>query len=429
VLEVPGYRIEGVAGRGGWSVVYRAVQLSLERPVALKVIAPELAGDPGFRARFRRECELAASIDHPHVIPVYDAGEAAGMLFVAMRWVDGSDLRALAPLASARAARVVAQIAGALDAAHARGLVHRDVKPGNVLIESRADGEHAYLTDFGLTKEISPDPGLTEAGRWLGTVDFAAPEQIRGQPTDARSDVYSLGCVLGFAVTGLVPFPRPDPGASMHAHLHEPPPRLPPALAALDPVVQRALAKNPAWRYASAGELGRAAVATFDAEAAAPAAEANRTRVIAASIAVVVMALVTLVALLSGDGDGGGGADAQPFGVVALLPQQADGSSGEATIDNYNDDEDDDMTVNAQLQDPPRGRVYELWLFDSVAKADSISLVEGSSDEGFTGGGELPADWRDYRYVDISIEEQDDDGRHSGRSVLRGDLSSVGPSE
>ena len=259
MLEVSGYKIEEEAGRGGWSVVYRAVQASLNRPVALKVMAPELASDPGFRARFRRECEIAASLDHPHVVPIYDAGEAGGILYVAMRWVHGADLAALAPLDAARAVRIVTQVGAALDAAHARGLVHRDVKPGNVLIEQRADGDHAYLTDFGLTKEISPDPGLTEAGRWLGTVDFAAPEQIRGQPTDPRSDAYSLGCVLGFALTGAVPYPRATPAATMQAHLQEPPPQLPPPHSALNGVLARALAKNPDWRFQTAGELGRAA--------------------------------------------------------------------------------------------------------------------------------------------------------------------------
>jgi serine/threonine protein kinase len=264
VLDPPGYRIEGVAGRGGWSVVYRAVQLSLDRPVALKVIAAELAGDPGFRDRFRRECELAASIDHPNVMPIYDAGEADGSPFVAMRWVDGTDLRSLVagrPLHPERAAAIVAQVAMALDAAHAHGLVHRDVKPGNVMVERRDGGEHAYLTDFGLAKPIDADPGLTEAGRWLGTVDFAAPEQIRGGPADAHSDVYALGGLLHYALTGAVPFPRADDAAKMRAHLHEAPPPLPPPLARYEPVVRRALAKRPAERFASAAGLGRALAA------------------------------------------------------------------------------------------------------------------------------------------------------------------------
>ena len=252
--DIPGYRIEAVGGRGGWSVVYRAVQLSLGRPVALKVVAAELARDEGFRARFWRECEMAASIEHPNVIPVYDAGEAAGTPYVAMRWVEGATLRELLPVEPERAAAVVAQVADGLDAAHDRGLVHRDVKPGNVLVE---EGGRAFVSDFGLAKQISPDPGLTETGRWLGTVDYAAPEQIRGQPPDERSDVYALGATLFHAVTGSVPFPRDTDADIMQAHLHEPPPAHD---SPLDEVVRRAMAKGPGARFGSAGELGRAAL-------------------------------------------------------------------------------------------------------------------------------------------------------------------------
>jgi serine/threonine-protein kinase len=249
MVAVPGYRIDGEAGRGGWSVVYRATQLSLERPVALKVIAPELARDEGFRARFRRECELAASLDHPNVIPIYDAGDD----YVAMRWVEGETLRELLPVDPGRAAAIAAQVAGALDAAHERRLVHRDVKPGNVLV---ASGEHAFLTDFGLAKPISPDPGLTESGRWLGTVDYAAPEQIRGLPPDERSDVYALGATLFHSVTGRVPYPSGGDSDKMRAHLYDPPPQHD---SPLDHVVRQAMAKDPAKRFGSAGALGRAA--------------------------------------------------------------------------------------------------------------------------------------------------------------------------
>jgi len=256
-VAIAGFRIEGEAARGGWSVVHRATQLSLGRPVALKLIAPELAGDEGFRTRFRRESAIAASIEHPHVIPVYDAGEGGGTLYVAMRWVEGTALRDLLPLEPARAARIVAQVAGALDAAHERGLVHRDVKPGNVLVERRGGGEHAYLADFGLAKEISPDPGLTESGRWLGTVNYAPPEQIRGRPPDERSDVYALGATLFHAVAGRVPYERETDTDTMRAHLNDPPPTHD---SPLDPVVRTAMAKDPAKRFASAGELGRAAL-------------------------------------------------------------------------------------------------------------------------------------------------------------------------
>src|SRR5215207_1947521 len=190
-----GYRIEGIAGQGGMSVVYRATQVSLDRPVALKVIAAELAADPGFRARFQRESRVLASIEHPNVIPVYEAGEAEDRLFIAMRWVEGTDLRALltgeAGLDWMRAARIVAQVGDALDAAHERGLVHRDVKPANILIELRQGVEHAYLSDFGVARTTESET-LTRTGHWVGTLDYAAPEQIQGGRADARSDVYSL---------------------------------------------------------------------------------------------------------------------------------------------------------------------------------------------------------------------------------------------
>src|SRR5881394_1093908 len=199
--EFGGYRIEAIAGQGGMGVVYRATQLALDRSVALKLITPEFANDPEFRNRFKRESKLAASIEHPNVIPVYEAGEQNGSLFLAMRYVEGTDLKSVLTregrLEPLRTARFVAQIAAALDAAHAAGLVHRDVKPANVLVA----GEHAYLSDFGLTRLAGSDSGLTESGRWIGTVEYCSPEQLRGQRTDARADVYSLGCVLFAALT------------------------------------------------------------------------------------------------------------------------------------------------------------------------------------------------------------------------------------
>jgi hypothetical protein len=270
------FRIESVAGRGGMGVVYRAVQLDLGRPVALKLIASDRAADPAFRERFQRESRLAALIDHPNVVPVHGAGEEDGQLYLVMRYVPGTDLHRLlkheGPLAPERAAAIVAQVASALDAAHAAGLVHRDVKPANVLI---AD-EHAYLGDFGLTRMLSSEEQLTETGQWLGTTDFSSPEQLQGERVDARADIYSLGCVLHAALLGGPPFPRSTVPATLLAHLNDPPPRPSEhgAPQGFDRVMARALAKDPADRYLSAGDLGRAALAAARGE---PVTESERS--------------------------------------------------------------------------------------------------------------------------------------------------------
>ena len=207
-----GYRIDALAGRGGMGVVFRATDLALERQVALKLIAPDAALDPVFRARFEHECRAAAAIDHPHAVEVFHAGEEDGVLYVTMRYVEGTDLGALLARESAldpdRAVGLVAQVAGALDDAHRRGLVHRDVKPTNVLIALRNGDEHAFLTDFGLTKRPESDSGLTKPGFAMGTADYMAPEQARGADIDGRADVYALGCVLYKSLTGVVPFDR-----------------------------------------------------------------------------------------------------------------------------------------------------------------------------------------------------------------------------
>jgi YVTN family beta-propeller protein len=268
---IAGYRIEQVAGRGGMGVVYRATQLALDRPAALKVIAPELADDLMFRERFKRESHTAASIDHPNVIPVYEAGEADGQLYIAMRYVDGTDLRDLirreGRLSGPRTVRVIGQVAAALDAAHRRGLVHRDVKPGNVLLTEDGE-EHVYLTDFGLTKHAASVGGMTKTGQFIGTLDYTAPEQIKGERADARTDVYALGCVLFEALSGRVPFDRESEVAKLYAHLTDEPPALtsvaPAAPAPLDGVIGRALAKDPADRHPSAGDLARAARAALE---------------------------------------------------------------------------------------------------------------------------------------------------------------------
>jgi hypothetical protein len=265
---VAGYTVEAVAGRGGMGVVYRARDSDLDRIVALKVIAPELAGDEAFRARFVREARVTAQLDHPNVIPVYDAGEDDGRLYIAMRWVEGTDLGRLihesGPLEPRHAAELVAQAASALDAAHARGLVHRDVKPGNLLLPTAARS-HVYLTDFGLAKRDGSSAALTTTGNWIGTPDYASPEQIEGDDLDPRADVYALGCVLFAALTGRAPFAHVPRLRKGFAQVNEPPPSLrkvaPDLPAGLQQVVARALAKDPERRYATAGELGDAACA------------------------------------------------------------------------------------------------------------------------------------------------------------------------
>jgi DNA-binding beta-propeller fold protein YncE len=251
--ELLGYRIEELLGRGGMSVVYLAEDVRLRRKVALKLLEPRLAEDEAFQKRFLAESELAASLDHPCVVPIYEAGEADGRLFIAMRYVEGSDLKELlrdGPLSAARAVAVCAQVASALDFAHARGLVHRDVKPSNVLLDTSG---HVYLADFGLTKRLA-EPRAVEPGLF-GTIDYVAPEQIRGDEVDARADVYSLGCLLSECLTGEPPFPRSTDAAVLFAHLEEEPA----APARLEQVMAKALAKEPDERYDNCAELVSAA--------------------------------------------------------------------------------------------------------------------------------------------------------------------------
>jgi YVTN family beta-propeller protein len=266
--EIAGYRIESVLGRGGMGVVYVARHLRLDRTVALKVVSPELAEDPKFRDRFVRESRLAASLEHPNIVPIHDAGEADGVLYLAMRLVQGTDLKSLIAedegLDPARTVRLLDQAAGALDAAHQAGLVHRDVKPGNVLVASPGTpGEHAYLSDFGLTKRMTSDSGLTGTGQFVGTLDYAAPEQFEGKQLDGRADVYSLGCVLYECLTGEIPFRRDNQAALVYAHLMAEPPKVterrPELPEAIDVVVAKGMAKKPEERYSTAGELVAAA--------------------------------------------------------------------------------------------------------------------------------------------------------------------------
>jgi WD40 repeat protein len=275
--ELAGYRIESLLGFGGMSVVYLAEDLRLKRKVALKLLPPSLAEDESFRGRFLRESELAASIDHPNIVPIYEAGRTEDILFIAMRYVEGRGLNERlqrSRLDPADAIDIVAQVASALDAAHARGLVHRDVKPSNVLLDvgARPDGsDHVYLADFGLTRRVTEEAAVGDDGHLMGTIDYVAPEQIAGEEVDGRADVYSLGCVLYECLVGLPPFRRDSDLAVVFAHLEtEPPvpsagqPELP---AALDAVIVRALAKEPDDRYTSCRELARAALAVAVDEA------------------------------------------------------------------------------------------------------------------------------------------------------------------
>jgi len=275
--EVAGYRIEALLGWGGMSVVYAAEDLRLKRRVALKLLAAGLADDESFRDRFLRESELAASIDHPNIIPIFEAGRTEHLLFIAMRYVEGRDLkRRLQPgcLNPADAVGILAQVASALDAAHARGLVHRDVKPSNVLLDAaaRPDGsDHVYLADFGLTKRVSEETGVAKDGQLLGTIDYVAPEQIAGEEIDGRADLYSLGCVLYECLVGEPPFRRDSDIAVVFAHLEAEPP-VPSAErlglpAALDAVIAKALAKEPEQRYPSCREFARAALVVMADEA------------------------------------------------------------------------------------------------------------------------------------------------------------------
>ncbi|HEX3308553.1 MAG TPA: protein kinase, partial [Streptosporangiaceae bacterium] len=268
--EFAGYRMRAVLGRGGMSVVYQAENLRLGNVIALKVLAPELAANDVFRARFLEESRIAASLNHPNVIPIYDMGSSDDLLYIAMRYVSGTDLRQMIKkrgrILPATALFLVGQAARALDAAHRRGLVHRDVKPGNLLIERGADEDdpdHVYLADFGITKHAMSRSGLTSTGQFLGTIDYVAPEQIRGTSVLGLADQYSLGCVLYECLTGRVPFEKDLDAAIIWAHVEETPtmptilrPELPPQI---DQVFGRVLAKRPDERYGSCREFVQAA--------------------------------------------------------------------------------------------------------------------------------------------------------------------------
>jgi hypothetical protein len=272
--EFAGHRIEQRLGRGGMGVLYLALEPGLERRVALKLIAPEAVADEVFARRFAEESKIAASIEHPNVVPIYAAGKEDGVPFIAMRYVAGADLAKRlvreGRLEPAVAVELIAQIGNGLDAIHAAGLIHRDVKPANVLLSGGEAAEHAYITDFGVARNVSTESGLTQTGRFVGTLDYVAPEQISGGEIDARVDVYALGCMLFKLLTGEVPFPKDSDAARLFAHLNDPPPApslyVPEVSMALDDVVIRAMSKAPEDRYPSAGDLGRAAQAALRGE-------------------------------------------------------------------------------------------------------------------------------------------------------------------
>jgi Protein kinase domain len=310
--EFLGYRIEELIGQGGMGVVYRAYDLRLKRTVALKLIAPELALDERFRERFSRESELAMTLEHPNVVPIHDAGDVDDRLYLAMRYVEGTDLRSLlraeGALDPARALAICSQIAAALHAAHARGLVHRDVKPANVLLD---ESEHAYLADFGLTRRLDEHGVLAGERRSLGTPSYLAPEQIEGEAVDGRADVYSLGCLFYECLTGYPPFSRDSRLAVAWAHLEEEPPSAsehkPGLPVAIDAVIRKAMAKEPARRYPSCAGFIAAAEEAL-APCRPPIFGRRRLAVTAAAAILVGLAAVLPVAFIGRSGETAGSA-------------------------------------------------------------------------------------------------------------------------
>ncbi len=318
--ELGGYRIERVIGRGGMSSVYLAHHVRLERRVALKLLAPELADSERFRDRFLRESRLAASIDHPNIVPIYDADEADGTLFIAMRYVDGSDLkqviRSEGQLDADRTAAIIGQVASALDAAHTLGLVHRDVKPSNVLLTPE---DHVYVSDFGLTKRALSVSGLTATGQLVGTIDYVAPEHIKGDAVDRRADVYSLGCMVYECLSGHPPYPRDLEVGVLWAHVEEPPPKVtderPELLPEVDDVIASAMAKDPNERTPAAGEVATGLRSALGLEAPTaerrtpprprPAREPRRNAVFIAALVGIGALLALGVGILLAGGGGG----------------------------------------------------------------------------------------------------------------------------
>ena len=304
-----GFRVESLLGEGAMGAVYLAEDIKAGRPVALKLLPPELAQDERFRRRFLRETELAASLDHPHVIPTLGSGEEGGTLYLAMTYVKGQDLRKLlrreGRLELERALSLIEQVADALDAAHRAGLVHRDVKPGNILVAERSEGEHAYVCDFGLARHVSSVSSLTSERGFVGTIDYVPPEQIEGGTIDTRADVYSLGCVLYECLAGARPFDRESELSVLFAHLNDSPPRItdvrPDLPVAFDALFETALAKAPADRYATCGDLAKAARAARHGNVL-PRRRRSRRRLIVALAAALLVAAGAVGAILASRG-------------------------------------------------------------------------------------------------------------------------------
>ncbi len=421
-----GYRVEAQVGRGGMGVVYRATDLSLERPVALKLVAPELAEDERFRERFLREPRLAASLDHPHVIPIYEAGEHDGQLYLAMRFVEGSDLRTILEreekLSPERTLAVLAQVADALDAAHRRALVHRDVKPANVLLD---EDEHAYLTDFGITKQVGGDS--TDTGTVVGTLDYLAPEQIRGDPVDGRADVYALGCVLYECLAGVPPFRRPTEAQILWAHMQEHPAPLR-GQPQLDPVLRKALAKDQEDRYGSCAELIDAAADALGlahAPRAArrsivpPAVRRHGRAILAGGLLLLAATIALAIVALTGGEDGTVGPIGN--GVAAIDP--ADGSvtsftESETPPGNVAVGEEgvwvlDNEAKTVSRIDPDTKEVTET--FDTPGVPSELAVGEGSLWVGIAGG-------RGDTNATVSVARMDpDNGRVTRTAKLPGD--------
>ena len=403
--ELAGYRLEALIGRGGMGVVYRAHDLALDRDVALKLLAPHLADDVSFRERFLTESRVAASLEHPNVIPIHDAGEIDGQLYIAMRLVEGSDLKAVlreGSLAPAKTIRILEQIAGALDAAHERGLVHRDVKPSNVLLDERG---HAYLADFGLSRRLGEAAAAIGAADSLGTIDYVAPEQIGGGEIDGRADVYALGCVLYECLAGEPPFRRTSDAATLYAHLEEAPPVLP----RLEQVLPRALAKDPAERYETCGDLVEAA------RTALGIAEPRRSRwplaVAAVGLALIGAALLTFFLTRSGPSapatqggrlvriDPGSNRATKSF-AVGEGPEGVAADSKRVWVASYRDNSlwELDPRTGVVTKPPAVGRPF------AIALADGRAYVAAEGPGQFTGN--------------VALYDEGSGGREGGTTLL-----------